>query len=204
MDWIDELNKELEERRERNQSLKAKAEALKRQHQWIASIGGHYGGSKNRDNKHGLFSLTPEQKREAGIKGGKASIDNLIKWCEENNHWDTLAILQKGYEKSEEHKQKISETLTGRTLSDETKQKMSQSRMGHGWSDEAIENLKKGARKRCRPVLQFDLDGNFIKEWDGFAHIVDELKVSKSPIYACCKGYTKKAHNFIWKYKDES
>jgi hypothetical protein len=135
-------------------------------------------------------------------KGGNANIDNLINWCKENNHWDKLAEQQRGVPKSEEVKKKISKKLKGQVLSEETKKKMSESRMGHGWSDEAIENLKKAARKRMRPVLQYDLDGNFIKEWGGFAEIVDELKVSKSPIYACCKGNAKKAHGFIWKYKE--
>ena len=141
--------------------------------------------------------------QEWSSKGGYANIDNLLKWCKENNHYETLEILQKGYEKSEEHKKKISETLKGRTLSEETKTKMSESRTGMKFTDERKDKLKKAARKRMRPVLQYDLDGYFIREWGGFAEIVDELKVSKSPVYSCCKGYTNKAHGYIWKYKDE-
>ena len=54
--------------------------------------------------------------------------------------------------------------------------------------------------KKSKPVLQYDLEGNLIKEWlsaaecgrNGFhqAHIID-----------CCKGKYKQHKGFIWKYK---
>lgn len=135
-------------------------------------------------------------------KGGKKGIKKLTKWCEENNHWEKVGEIN-SRPKTEEEKEKISNTLKGRKLSDETKQKMSESRMGHSWSDTAIDNMKKSARKRCVPILQYDLNGNFIKEWQGFAFIVDELGLEKSGIYSCCAGKIKKSQGFIWKYKKD-
>lgn len=170
----------------------------------ICSKGGSVGGKLNSDNKHGLFSLTKEQRILASSMGGKKSITHLLQWCENNNHWDTIGNIHKDVPKSEEHKKKISNTLKGRPITEETKQKMSKSRMGHGWSEQAIENLKKGARKRCKPILQFDLNGNLIKEWEGFAYIVDELQLEKSGVYLCCKGKIQKSQGFIWKYKDST
>jgi hypothetical protein len=179
--------------------IKAKEEG---QIQSITKLGGAAGGKKNKEMGHGLFSLTIEQKKEACKKGGLIGAPKMIEWCRKNNHWNNVGKIHKGVSKSEEQKKKISEKLKGRKLPKETCDKMSKSRMGHGWSDSALNNLKNSARKRCRPVLQYDLSGNFIKEWEGFAYIVDELKLSKSSIYANCKGNTKQSQGFIWKYKN--
>lgn len=145
---------------------------------------------------------------EWAAKGGSANVDNMLKWCRDNNHWEEIGKKQRGVPKKESTKEKISNTLKGRKLSDETKQKMSESRMGHGWSDETIEKLKKAARKRCTPILQFDLSGNFIKEWSGLAEIHDELGFNKRAIQVVCNNYrdkiekgSKQSKGFIWKYK---
>ena len=54
--------------------------------------------------------------------------------------------------------------------------------------------------KLSKPVLQYDLEGNFIKEWrstrecerNGFSH---------GAVSACCQGELKKYKDFIFKYK---
>lgn len=66
--------------------------------------------------------------------------------------------------------------------------------------------LNKGRRSKYNPcskkVLQYDLQGNFIREWDCTMDIQRELKIGNSLISACCKGLYKQTHNYIWKYKD--
>lgn len=52
-----------------------------------------------------------------------------------------------------------------------------------------------------KTVLQFDLDGNYIKEWFGLKTITQELKINPSNIANCCRGLAKSAGGFIWKYK---
>lgn len=52
----------------------------------------------------------------------------------------------------------------------------------------------------CRPVLQFDKEGNFLAEYPSTIAIKREWN---SPIGACCMGKTKQAYGFIWKYKPE-
>lgn len=56
--------------------------------------------------------------------------------------------------------------------------------------------------KKSKSVLQYDLEGNFIKEWkstmecgrNGFDH---------GHIADCCRGERKTHKGFIWKYKNE-
>ena len=63
----------------------------------------------------------------------------------------------------------------------------------YGTINERISNSKK------IPILQYDLDGNFIREWRSTTDAVKELK---GHIYECLKGKQKTACGFVWKYKD--
>lgn len=61
----------------------------------------------------------------------------------------------------------------------------------------------KGKDNVCsKQVLQFDMEGNFIKEWGSTMDIQREMNISNSCISACCLGIYKQSHNYIWKYKD--
>ena len=54
-------------------------------------------------------------------------------------------------------------------------------------------------KDRKRPVLQFTLEGIFVKEWPSIWQVKQELNFS---IDRCLKGERKKANGFIWKYKN--
>jgi len=196
----EEIRKMLEEYQ--SSRLDNRTDAQLQQNSERAALGGVKAQKTLKKEKKGFYGLTDEERSKNGKIGGDTSHPKMIEWCRKNNHWDNLSILQKGYEKSKEHKEKISKTLIGRELSEETKRKMSESQMGHGFSDETLNKMKKSARKRMRPVMHYDLDDNFIKEWGGFAEIVDELGLQKSGIYACCNNKINKSQGFIWKYKE--
>ena len=48
-----------------------------------------------------------------------------------------------------------------------------------------------------RAVLQFDKNGNFIKEWKSIIDAERELEYKKSHISQCCKGKIKTSHGYI-------
>ena len=52
-----------------------------------------------------------------------------------------------------------------------------------------------------KEILQYDLDGNFIKEWRSITEASNFYKISISSISQCCLGITKSSHRYIWKYK---
>lgn len=58
-------------------------------------------------------------------------------------------------------------------------------------------------KNNIKPVLQYDRNGNFIKEWINPAKAGDTLKIVRQNIYDCCNGKRKTAGNYIWKYKEE-
>lgn len=58
------------------------------------------------------------------------------------------------------------------------------------------------SKKYKKVVLQYDLKGNLIKEWDGIVDINKELKYNKSNIANNCRGIIKTSNGFIWRYKN--
>lgn len=58
--------------------------------------------------------------------------------------------------------------------------------------------------KRHRPVLQFSLNGEFIKEWKSGRFAARELNMSETTISATALGKhgRKQSGGFIWKFKD--
>lgn len=75
----------------------------------------------------------------------------------------------------------------GDKTSEETKKKMSKSH---------INNIK-----LSKPILQYTIDGEFIKEWVSMSEIQRQLGFNISLLCRCCKGERKTAYKYIWKYK---
>jgi group I intron endonuclease len=63
------------------------------------------------------------------------------------------------------------------------------------------EQINKMRKDRLIPILQYNLNNNFIKEWDGASVVKKELNINAGNINNCLKGRKKTAGNFIWKYK---
>lgn len=56
-------------------------------------------------------------------------------------------------------------------------------------------------RKISRPILQYDLDGNFIQEFFSIQDASRKVKVSHANIVKTCTGERNAAGGFHWKYK---
>lgn len=85
--------------------------------------------------------------------------------------------------------------------SEETKEKMRKPK-----SEEAKLNMSK-ARKGKKPantkkLLQYDLKGNFIKEWDGSCEAARQLNLSQGNISMVCSGKRNNTLGFIFKWLD--
>ena len=60
---------------------------------------------------------------------------------------------------------------------------------------------KKGIKNhRHQPVLQYDKDGNFIREWDTMTEAETTLNITHK-IHYVCQGKRKTCGGYIWKYK---
>lgn len=111
-----------------------------------------------------------------------------------------------GGPKSESTRKKIGESNKGipKPRSEETKQKHKQTLKDGGfWWGHKLGGKGTPRIKLKKPVLQYDLQGNFIKEWTSQSDA--EMNYSKDRdkdnIGACCRGKQKSAYGYLWKFK---
>lgn len=65
------------------------------------------------------------------------------------------------------------------------------------------EEFKQGvSRAKSIPIIQYDKQGNFIREWDSATKASKELLISRNHVSRCCRGVKYKfVGGFIWKQK---
>lgn len=64
------------------------------------------------------------------------------------------------------------------------------------------DNFKFKSFNQSKPVLQYDLNNNFIKEWKSAKEASEHLCIQQNSISLCCRNKRKKAGNFNWKFKN--
>ena len=111
-------------------------------------------------------------------------------------------------------KRKISEKIKnnkerGSKISKSSKG-LTKSHKGRKFSKKHKENIKKTRgflKNRITtwlkiPILQYDLENIFIKEWPSQKEASNYIGTSGDGIGACCRGRQKKAYGYIWKFKN--
>ena len=110
---------------------------------------------------------------------------------------------------NDEWRDSISKSLIGRKITwckkiSESRKGMESNFKGKKHSKETINEMSlyrknhyKNSHKQ-QPVLQYHLNGKFIKEWNSIKEVKQSIK---GDISACCRGKQKTAGGFIWKYK---
>lgn len=142
-----------------------------------------------------------------GGDGGKLSDETKKK----------ISSSHKGKKIPEETKRKLSEKLKGRTspmkgrtspnkgkpMSDETKKKISTACKGKPMSEETKKKMSEAHinGKQSKQVLQFTLDGEFVREWPSTAEC-GRNGFNHSNVAKCCRGKLPHYKGFVWKYKD--
>lgn len=120
-----------------------------------------------------------------------------------------------GMHHTEESKRKMSEArkkyvgekhpFYGKHHSEETKRKISEANKvlqsgeknpfyGKHHSEETI-------RKLSKQILQYTIDGNFVREWISLSECTKNGFIQSS-VWRCCNGKSSQYKGFIWKYKD--
>lgn len=126
---------------------------------------------------------------------------------------------------SNESKQKIRNKKLGSRHTEETKQKIINSKTGlkyniikkgkyhkssgiskpEGFGDKIKNNISRSTKisqTRQKPIIQYDLQNNFIQEWKSSKEAGDTLSINNSNITQCCKEKQKTYKNYKWKYKN--
>lgn len=101
---------------------------------------------------------------------------------------------------SEETRRKISEAQKGRKYSKESIEKRVESRKGYVHSSETRNKISDATKI---PVLVFDLNDEFIAEYESILDAATQTGIAKQNICKCCKGFRNTAGGYKWKYKIE-
>ena len=130
---------------------------------------------------------------------------------------------------SEEERKRRKERFKGRRMSPETEfkkghtftqealQKMSEAKKGkpswnkglkgyHSGKDNVMKRAEvrekfKGVKNvRAKKIIQLDMEGNFIREWDYMTQVQEKLSFNVANLAACCRGRIKSAYGYKWKY----
>lgn len=134
-----------------------------------------------------------------------------------DKHKQYISLLFKGTNRNITWGDKISHSLQGHSVSDETRNKISQSKKGkllnHGL---ILSQSKKGKsinltvsqshkqllkQIHSKPIVQYDLNMNIIKEWDSTQSAASYLNIQKGHICNALNGRSKTCCGFIWRYK---
>lgn len=127
-----------------------------------------------------IFSEEAKRKSSEKQKGRKFT----------QEHVEKIRIARIGCKmpkRTKEHQSKLDAYKIGRPLKDSTKEKL------------RLANIGKVSPRR-RKIAQYDLSGNFIKQYDFVLQAAKELGKNHGSISDCANGKNKTAHKFIWKY----
>lgn len=123
------------------------------------------------------------------------------------------------FDKSKKENVDVNNPFYNKTHSDETKEKMRLAKLGkknpnYGKSPMLgkklteehklkIANSNSGKNnKKSKPVIQYDLNMNLIKEWDSAGIAAKMLNLSVGNIWMCCNRKARTSYGFIWRYKN--
>lgn len=146
-----------------------------------------------------------------------ALTDEDIKWCNEIRYYNPSKAVDQ-YSKNGEFIQtyesrKEASLKTGADISAigrccDDKQKTS---MGYIWRPHGVDLTNEhliwcnstGKEGMRIPIIQYSLDGIFVKEFDSTIEIKKELGYDNSAIIKCCKGDQQSSYGFIWRYASD-
>lgn len=153
----------------------------------------------NSNNRKYGYNMTKGGNGTLGIKRSKKQVQHLKDLLSKTvyqrdlngnliKEWESIREIHRilGYARSN-----ITQCCKGKTYQ----------AYGFLWSYDKDCIRHKEKRKNCKIVYQYDLDGNFIKEWGSLIEIQEVLGYLKANISHCCLGKYQSAYGFIWSYE---
>lgn len=149
-----------------------------------------YGYNCMSGGSNGSHSEESRKKISESRKGRKLSEETKRKMAESANRGEDHYLY--GKHLPEETKKKISETLKGNVISEDVRKKIG----------ESLRGKRTGADSPyAKKVVQYDLQGNFIKTWDSIVDAENALRIRG--VSSCCNDcnhVVKTVGGYIWRY----
>lgn len=142
------------------------------------------------------WSVESKEKQKKSMVGFKVTEETRRK----------LSESHKGYRHSQESLEKIRASSRSRPITKETREKMAATLRGRAqpkWQRDILSKAAMGKKVIwCyKPILQYDIYGNFIKEHESISSACRELGLQSSNIDKVLKKNRNHTGNFIFKYK---
>lgn len=123
-------------------------------------------------------------------------------------------LTKKGYmrvplNKNSKHKQYMVHRLVYEAFNGKIDENMEINHIDYNRTNNNINNLQVMTHtdnvrySKSKKVNQYDVYGNFIKQWDCIRDIERKLNIDHRQVSDNCKGKQKSCHGFIFKYKEE-
>jgi group I intron endonuclease len=112
---------------------------------------------------------------------------------------ETIEKIRKGA--IGKNKGKIRSEETKRKLSEGQKRRIREGRGLHDNNSEVRKKLRELNISRSKPIIQYTLSGEFIREWNSTREAAESLNLKYSSIKNCALGLSKSSYGFIWKHK---
>ena len=167
-------------------------ELISREQYWIDSLNSinptiGYNMMPNAGRNSGIKRTEETKKKLSESKMGSKNPMYHKEVSDETRKRLSEALLNMPEDKKKEmlkkRGQKLSESLKGRKLSDKSKQKMRDKKLGIILSDEQKLKIKNANSKK---IVQIDLQGTFINEWNSMIDVQRELGYDTGVISKCC------------------
>jgi len=143
--------------------------------------------------------------------------DGTNGWKMTEEQKKTISLRNKGLKRSEEVREFLRKRQLGKKASEETRKKLSIVHTGRKHTEESLQKMRiakkaagippqataAAAEWHKKPILQYTLQGEFVREWDSAADASRELSISQRGIYGCIRGKSKTSAGYVWKRKEE-
>lgn len=172
----------------------------------------------NTNEKPRIYSKETRDRMSIGAKNKNYPSEETRRKISESNRGKKhsvetkrkLSIAHKGKIITEEHRKNLVISHLGKVLPLETREKMSRSHKGiNTWMkgrpvlqstiDKRMKTLK-NMKASYKPIVQLDLKGNFIREWDCAYNAGRGLNIFPQNICKCCKGVINTYKKSKWMY----
>lgn len=93
--------------------------------------------------------------------------------------------------------------MYGKKQSEETKQKIREKALGRKRDEKTKEKISKNSKIK-KKVNQYNLDGNFIKQYESLKQAEKETGILSQNIGEVCRGQQKYAKGYLWRYENDN
>lgn len=147
------------------------------------------------DGGEGLTNPNEEHRQKISNSNLGKKVSDFCKQVASKTHKNKIVSQQTRLKMSNARKGKSSWSK-GKKMTDDFKKKLSISHLGNKLTKETI---TKRTEKINKPIIQLDLENNFVKEWKSIKEAKETTGIST--IVHCLTGRIKKAGGYRWIYK---